>query len=370
MKRFLIVFIAIAMMMSLCCAANAEGDGYVRGFSLSPITWDDSALGKVAVPTGYQLQTEVRCSDESTCLGAPLRVGAQVISPDGMTTMFFYANEVYMDRVKTNSILQHIDGAYDSQTMIFMQRYRNADQYCDARVAMMIGYPLTFDHAEDMSYFDQTSEEFKQEYYNEIVPGLAQYGMKADWLEVTAAQRVYTFDLNGVPFTACITASVRGYQYTLPNGHVCILWNVPGFYLMTCPSSQFREIHDSLFTAFVENTQVSDRFIQLQDQLSDQIRDETIRQMNMVAAASMAYAAAMDSFRSASVASYLQGSSYDASARFSDYIFDRNTYETSDGSEISVSTSYSYVWDAGGSVGFSDSALDVPYGATLLDPIR
>ena len=78
----------------------------------------------------------------------------------------------------------------------------------------------------------------------------------------------------------------------------------------------------------------------------------------------------MNAFMERSVNDYLYSSSYSSSSRFSDYIFDRNTYETSDGSEISVSTSYSYVWDAGGSVGFSDSALDVPYGATLLDPIR
>ena len=55
--------------------------------------------------------------------------------------------------------------------------------------------------------------------------------------------------------------------------------------------------------------------------------------------------------------------------RFSDYMFDQNDYTLSDGSHVKVSTAYDYVWEgSGGTVYYSDSAFDMPYGAVQLSP--
>ena len=79
----------------------------------------------------------------------------------------------------------------------------------------------------------------------------------------------------------------------------------------------------------------------------------------------------MNAFMEQSVNDYLYSSNYSASDRFSDYIFDRNEYTTSEGYSVSISTGYDYVWEgSGGTVWYSDSALDVPSGATLLTPSR
>lgn len=188
---------------------------------------------------------------------------------------------------------------------------------------------------------------------------------------MTAAQRVYTYEIDGVPWAMCVLAEVRGYEIEAMKKEVTRQWDVPAAYMMLCPLSNYQRVHDEIFIPFVENTAVSDQFIQLQDDLTFKIRDKAIKAMNMAVARSMAYAAAMDAWRTASVNSYLRSSNYSSVSRFTDYIFDQNTYTTSDGYEVSISTSYDYVWDGGnGTVYYSNSAFDMPYGAVQLYPSR
>lgn len=366
MKKITALILATLLVVSLGGAAFAA-DSDVNGFTLTPITWDGAGLGKVAVPEGFEMTTTVHCSDETTCLGAPLRVSVMLVSKDVPATMMFNASESYIERVKTNypSMFSQVDGKLDGQTMVFMQRYRDAAGYCDW---MMEGLdaPSSFYKDEDTSYMDDHLASERSRYAN-LVSGMSQYGIKVEWTDVTVAQRVYTYDIEDTTWAMCIFASVYGYQYNAA-GEICCQWNVPANYMMTCPLDQYQQVHDEIFMPFVENTAVSDTFIQLQDDLTYQIRDETIQYWNMAVAASNAYAQAMSALTTASVESYLQSSNYSSSDRFSDYIFDRNTYTTSDGYEVSVSNSYDYVWEGDGVVYYSDSAFDVPNGAILLDP--
>jgi len=367
MKRFLIACLALTLMLTPALRALGEG---AAAFTLTPIMWDGAGLGKVAVPDGYTMTTEVHCSDEYTCLGSPLRVSVALANPQEPAVMAFSATESYIERVKTNypGILKHVDGQLDKQTMIFMLRYLNAAEYCDAQMANLT-YPATFCKEEDMSFFNAHIKQHQAQYEQNIVQGFAQYGITVNWWEITAAQRMYTYENNGVTWAVCVLAEVRGYEIEAMKGEVSRQWDVPAAYMMMCPLDSYQRIHDEVFMPFVENTAVSDRFIQLQDDLTFQIRDATINAWNMQVAASNAYAAAMNALTTASVNSYLQSSSYSSVDRFTDYIFDQNTYTTSDGYEVSISTSYDYVWDGGnGTVYYSDSAFDMPYGATQLYP--
>ena len=107
----------------------------------------------------------------------------------------------------------------------------------------------------------------------------------------------------------------------------------------------------------------------MQDSITEKIKEDTINAWNSAVAASMAYAAAMDSLMTQYVNDYLSAPRYSTADRFSDYIFDQNNYVTSDGYSVKVSTSYDYVWDTGGGyIGYSTSAFDVPAGAELLYP--
>ncbi len=361
MKR-IISIITLSVLMLLCIFGACAEETF--GFAIKPIVWEGVNIGKTAVPSGYYLLSEMHCCDESTCMGSPLGVGLSVMSETAPVTMSYNSNKTYIDRVSTAyRSLMADEGELDTQTAIFQKHYLNAFQYCDEIAASM---NAVFLREEPITFYDEMVERHYSEYTSSPLPSY----MKMEWCEVTAAKRVYTYELGGRAWAMCIAAEVRGLQYRLNNSkEVLTVWDVPGgIFQLICPLEDFERINAGAFSVFMQNTSMTDKFFVLQEELSNQIRDRVINKMNMVTAQSMAYAAAMDSFRSESVNSYLASSSYDTAARFSDYILDQNTYATSSGCDVSISTDYDYVWESGGSVYYSRSASDVPYGASVLSP--
>jgi hypothetical protein len=171
-------------------------------------------------------------------------------------------------------------------------------------------------------------------------------------------------------YALVVMAEVRAYQ-TNAAGTVTTFWDVPEFFYMSCPWEDYDKVHGSDFQIFTANTAVSDTFIRLQEELTNEIQKKIMGSWAAAIAASNAYAQAMNSLMSQSVNNYLYSSNYSASDRFSDYIFDRNEYTTSDGYGVSISTAYDYVWEgSNGTVYYSNSSFDMPYGATQLYPTR
>ena len=339
----------------------------VGSFTMQPITWQGAGLGKCAVPAGYTLYSEVHCGDETTCLGAPIRVHAQVVSNSASSTLGYFSSEMYLERIKSG-YFPHRDGQLDSQMYIFMMRYMDASQCCDWLASRLVS-GSSFWKNEDSSFFNSKVEAALNEYRNEVEPGLkAQNHIKTNWFDVTAAHKVYTYEYGGVTYALCILAEVRAYQLNAA-GEVMTAWDIPEYYYMSCPLSDYERIHATDFQAFIANTAISDTFKQLQEDLTKEIQRHIQSTWAAAIAASNAYVRAMNALTSQSVNSYLSSSSYSASDRFSDYIFDRNEYTTSDGYSCSISTSYDYVWEgSNGTVYYSNSAFDMPSGATQLSP--
>ena len=311
--------------------------------------------------------------ESGTGLGAPLKLGVQLTSAQDYVILFYFASEAYLQRVQSANF-PHREGEIDGQLRMVMKTYENAEQHCASIATGMIsafgGTNMQKYAEEDAASLSAKMTEFSNTFENQIRPGLEGFGCTVDWVEVTAASETYSFTLDdGSLWTISVMTAVRGYQYGIPYGDVQILWDVPEYYLMVCPEVVYERAHSTIFPVFVENTAVSDTFINLQDQLTEQIASDTINAWNSAVAASNAYAAAMNAFMTQSVNDYLAAPTYSTADRFSDYIFDQNTYTNSDGYSIKVSTAYDYVWDNGsGDFGFSTSAFDVPAGAELLYP--
>ena len=342
-------------------AANASS------FKLTPVVWDGVGLGKCGVPAGYTMTSEVHCADDSTCLGAPIRVRILAESGSIPATLGFYSCEMFVERIKS-AYFKHKEGTRDPELNIFMRQYRDAAGYCDD-LASRLAPGARYYKDEDISFYNATLEKHRNEYKNELEAGLAQSGVKLNWYDITAAHRVYTYDNDGTTFALCVMAEVRAFQNATP-WDVATFWAVPEYYYMVCPLSSYERIHATDFQAFIENTAVSDTFIQLADILDAKIQQEITAGWAAAIRASNAYASAMNALMTQSVNDYLYSSSYSSADRFSDYIFDRYEYTTSDGYSVSISTSYDYVWENGGTVYYSTSAFDVPTNATLLTPTR
>ena len=349
-------------------AGGSTGAAGVSSFQLTPLVWNGAGLGKCAVPEGYTMASQVYCNDENTCLGAPLRISVVETSASVPAILGFYSSEYFVERVKSG-YFPHRDGARDGQLDTFMLRYRDAAGFCDL-VASNLAPGAAYYKDEDMSFYNSMIEAHRRQYESEAEPGLKKQGIKLNWVEITGAHRTYTYkDDNGITCALCVMAEVRALQ-TNAAGDVATFWEVPAYYYMTCPLAVYDQVHSTDFQAFIENTAVSDTFIQLQEQLTTQIKNEIEEGWNAAIRASNAYTSAMNALMEQSVNNYLYSSSYSSSDRFSDYIFDRYEYNTSDGYSVSISTQYDYVWESNGAVYFSDSSFDVPSGATLLSPVR
>ena len=339
--------------------------GGAGSFTLETIMWNGAGLGKCAVPAGYTLSSEVHLDDETTCLGAPLRLSVQVYSPSASSTLGYYSNEVYIERVK--GPFRHKEGELDGQLNVFMMHYMNASEFCDWLASRMAS-GITFWKNEDTSFLDRTIDSQLAQYREIAEPELAKMRVKTNWYDVTTAHRVYTYEYGGATYALCILAKVRAYQMKASSA-VVTCWDVPEYYYLNCLLSDYEQIHATDFQVFTANTTISDTFVHLQEDLTEQIKSDIMAGWARAIAASNAYTAAMNALVSQSVESYLNSSNYSYSDRFSDYIFDRNEYTTSDGYTCDISTSYDYVWEgSGGTVYYSNNALDMPSGATRLSP--
>ena len=332
-------------------------------FTLQPVLWDGAILGKCAVPAGYTMSTDVHCGDETTCLGAPIRFGVQAASNSAI--LGYFTSEIYLERV--SGYFKHKEGQLDGQLNIFMKKYMEAPAFCDW-VASRLVSNCSFWKEEDSSFPNGKVANALAEYRNRVEPGLKRLRIKTNWFDVTAAHRVYTYEYGGVTYALCVLAEVRAYQMKASSA-VITAWDSPEYFYLVCPVSEYDRIHSTDFQVFIANTTYTDTFSKLQDDLTNEIQKHIEQGWARAIAASNAYVRAMNALMTQSVNSYLSSSSYSASDRFSDYIFDRNEYTTSDGYSCSISSSYDYVWEgSGGTVYYSNNALDMPYGATQLSP--
>ena len=347
----------------------APGPVYSGGagsFTVKPIMWDSAVLGKCGVPTGYEMQTEVHCGDNTTCLGAPLRMHVQAVSASASSVLGYFSSEVYLERVKS-PVYRQKNGQHDGELDIIMWTYMEAPQFCDW-VASRLNSGCVFWKEEDSSFLDSRVAAALAEYRDSVVSGMADLGIKTNWYDVTAAHRVYTYEYQGVTYALCVLAEVRAYQMDVL-GNVTTCWDSPEYYYLSCPLSDYERIHATDFQVFIANTTYNDTFTKLQEKLSAEIENDIRRGWARDIAASNAYVSAMNALMSQSVNNYLSSSNYSASSRFSDYIFDQNEYTTSDGYSCSISTAYDYVWEGdNGTVYYSNSAFDMPSGANQLSP--
>ena len=366
MKKWLSILTALIMILSIGCAAADPG------FTLRNVQYDSATLAKAAIPDGYEMYTTVNMCDNETCLGYPIRVSVGALNMDTPSMLLYSRGESYLQRVK-HSYFSHEEGTLDKELCIFMKEYMPAYNYTWYR-AQEILKGMGFADVQlsgwqdDLTSFDQVTAARADYLRTEVMPGLQGAGFNIDWVDTTAAERAFTFDNNGV--TWCVAVFAEGFGYKVSTGIYnteSIFWEIPRYYAMVCPKDLYQQIHDNDFRIFRENTGTNDEFDDFVDRLNFKIRDDVIRAWNMQVAASMAYMETMTALTFSMVEGTL-GGTYHNTDRFSDYIFDQNDYTTLDGDHVKVSTAYDYVYQSGSNVYFTNDALSVPYGATMLTP--
>ncbi|MDO4459711.1 MAG: hypothetical protein Q4C42_06480 [Clostridia bacterium] len=398
MKRFISLILAVMLIISCTAVSASAAVGAIQNdpkystsssstmskldkirnmdipegsFVIKPIDWDTAVMGQYACFNGYSDNRIIDNCTQSTSLGMPIRTSVILSNDDKNSRMMYYYGETFLERVSSTSpYYYHSEGQLDA-FCIFNHYYTDASGYCD-ELAYKWQPDAQYYKNEDMSFYDSQLDARRQNFYDEVYPGMANYGMSLDWFDVTAAQKVYTYEnYDGETYAMCIMVEDFAYQYTSSGYGVTnteIQWFIPAYYILWCPLKDYQEIHDNEFMIFAENTRVNDEMIALNDKITYQIRDTVINEMNMMCAASMAYAEAMTALTFEMVESSMSYGTY-SSDSFSDYLFDQNDYTLSDGSSVKVSTGYDYVWEgSNGTIYYGNSLLDEPGGATLLYP--
>ena len=142
MKRILSLILSVLILFTVVSAnaavrgisnSNSVSSSGKGGFKIEPIQWDTAVVGQYALPDGYTAIRLINNCDENSTLGHPIRVSVILNNQDEDARMQYYCGEDYIDRVySSTSLIKHVEGEIDAQTMNFMRRYVNADEFCDA----------------------------------------------------------------------------------------------------------------------------------------------------------------------------------------------------------------------------------------------
>ena len=72
-----------------------------------------------------------------------------------------------------------------------MRKYEEASEFCNSLAKTLTNGAAIFTRSEDISFYNDRLAQHREEFRNGIEPGLKQYGIKMNWYDVTAAQRLY-----------------------------------------------------------------------------------------------------------------------------------------------------------------------------------
>ncbi len=347
--------------------APSGGAAKALSFTVTPIEQGGMVMGRCTAPEGYKVQSQATCDVRTQSAGNPwlLRVVAQ--SPDGMTNLTYTSMRDFMASATGTTP----DEQYNQDYFTPMLHYMTAAEYCDYWAKKMLSDVKTIELVEEDTYPAlQTTLRQREAQMLAMHQDLLKYidGLSADRVAITLSSRRYHVVTNkGLEYYYCVATATRGTWFTasLPGPYVSInnsyiLWEVPSVHTMLCPAHLWEE-RGSAFSAFVENTSVSDQFVAANQKLSNEL-------WNIITGRGTTEANrySQDVMREETAS----GDDYNEE-RFSDYIFDQNDYTLSDGRHVKVSTAYDYVFEGdNGNVYYSNSLSDQPGGSTQLYPNR
>ena len=322
------------------------------------------ALGQIAAPDDWQTMQQVQWSAYGNYPGMEL-LGA--ISPDQQRSFMLMSHMAFY---QTDSIFTSLnEGEADPTTYRIFRQYRTADQYSELVLSLMglsVAERLGSGCIDSQSLSAMQSAA-QQHAYNvgfELEQAAAPYGLglSLTGYEATVSNSRYrTLTQDGQTQYIELMLLVWAYQTSMPvtNSSMVtneIYWCCPFTYIFAAESEQALEEMKNEYLTFICNSQVSPEFQYLVRQYRAYIENLLAQQMiNQLQAANEMQSQLMQDY----------GSSSDTNDRvtemWSDYIYDRDDYTTSDGSTVKVPTYYDHVYETdSGDIYVTNDTLDVP----------
>ncbi len=346
-------------------APTQNGEGQPLAFAVNDVAQGGMVMGRCTAPVDYQVTSKATCSVMELGAGNPWILQVAAMSPDATTLLTYTSGRNFIASADGETPDEQFNADYYTP----MLHYMTAGEYCDYWAAKLNPGASRIELVDENTYPELQPMLRKRE--QEVVDAhtglFGLIGLSIDKASATIATRRYRVTSNGLDCCFCVTAATVGAWYTasMPGIYVdivnkYIMWDVPCVYTMSCPEANAAE-GIAAFTAFSENTSVSDQFIVANRRLSNELWD-------IITGRGPTYG---DQYSDQVMKEETdKGDDYDED-RFTDYLFDQNDYTLSDGSHVKVSTAYDYVYEGdNGTVYYSDSAFTQPGGSTQLYPNR
>ena len=348
--------------------ALSEAELRQRGTFMRVSQLVDSGLnmvvGQMTAPDDWQVSEQVQWSSYGNYPGM---TQLSAVSPDGLRSFQLISTMSYF---QTDSIFSSLgENETDPTTYRIHRQYRTAEQFVEM---MLSGIGCTGAQklssssidSQSLSALKSTAEQHAYQTGYSLVQSLANLGMSANLVgyESTVVDNRYAVTTqSGQTEYIEVFTLVWAYQtsWVVQNSSITvneIYWCVPFTYIFTAESEQALTSMQNEFLTFVSNSSVSPEFYYLVEQYRAYIENLLAQQLtNQIQAATEIQSQLMQDY----------GSSSDTNDRvtemWSDYIYDRDDYTTSDGSTVKVPTYYDHVYETdSGDIYVTNDSLNVP----------
>lgn len=348
--------------------ALSEAELRERGTFMRVSRLTDSGLnmvvGQMTAPDDWQVSEQVQWSSYGNYPGM---TQLSAVSPDGLRSFQLISTMSYY---QTDSIFSSLgENETDPTTYRIHRQYRTAEQFVELFIsnlgctsARKLG-SCSIDQ-QSLGALQSVAEQHAYQTGYSLVQSLANLGMSANLAgyESTVVDNRYAVTTqSGQTEYIEVFTLVWAYQtsWVVQNSSITvneIYWCVPFMYISTAESEQALASTQNEFLTFVSNSQISPEFYYLVRQYRSYIENQLAQQLtNQIQAATEIQSQLMDGY----------GSSSDTNDRvtemWSDYLYDRDDYTTSDGSTVKVPTYYDHVYETdSGDIYVTNDSLNVP----------
>lgn len=348
--------------------ALSEAELRQRGTFMRVSRLTDSGLnmvvGQMTAPDDWQVSEQVQWSSYGNYPGM---TQLSAVSPDGLRSFQLISTMSYF---QTDSIFSSLgENETDPTTYRIHRQYRTAEQFVELFIsnlgctsARKLG-SCSIDQ-QSLGALQSVAEQHAYQTGYSLVQSLANLGMSANLAgyESTVVDNRYAVTTqSGQTEYIEVFTLVWAYQtsWVVQNSSITvneIYWCVPFMYISTAESEQALASTQNEFLTFVSNSQISPEFYYLVRQYRSYIENQLAQQLtNQIQAATEIQSQLMDGYSSSS------DTNDRVTDMWSDYIYDRDDYTTSDGSTVKVPTYYDHVYETdSGDIYVTNDSLNVP----------
>ncbi len=348
--------------------ALSEAELRERGTFMRVSQLTDSGLnmvvGRMTAPDDWQVSEQVQWSSYGNYPGM---TQLSAVSPDGLRSFQLVSTMSYF---QTDSIFSSLgENETDPTTYRIHRQYRTAEQFVELFISNLgcTGAQKLSSSSIDSQSLGALQSFAEQHAYQtgySLVQSLANLGMSANLAgyESTVADNRYAVTTqSGKTEYIEVFTLVWAYQtsWVVQNSSITvneIYWCVPFMYISTAESEQALASMQNEFLTFVSNSSVSPEFYYLVEQYRAYIENLLAQQLtNQIQAATEIQSQLMNDYSSSS------DTNDRVTDMWSDYIYDRDDYTTSDGSTVKVPTYYDHVYETdSGDIYVTNDSLNVP----------